>query len=220
MNKGGELLLKKTEWVSPARLIGDRNLATEPVIEKAFERILDQWKPASSIALLGLCTSTRPYSSTDTWKMFTRAAATDADPIITSNGGIIPIAFENQYPFLTYNAPAEHDAECDRLYIEVMTRRLKTFLDRFKYKAVIAAYLPKKRNRIAVEAACKATGTPYSIIIKPWQWAEMSQMVPCSRDAAKKTQMYKLTHMRNPIAYPKIERWIRDEIRQFQSAGW
>ena len=143
-NKGDERLLKKSEWVAPEQIHGtDETILNSPVMVKAQERILEDFTPKNSIALVSLCTTTRPYSKSRKWKKF--KSEFDVDLIISSNGGVIPIEYENCYPFLNYDAHGEdHYDDLYRLYI---TRNLVRFFCLKKYKYIIFNFRPTLRNQ-------------------------------------------------------------------------
>ena len=148
VNQGKELLIPKSEWVDCSEIQGDEiKTLSSRVVEKAFKRILELHKPKHKTALVSLCTATRPYSRSRKWKKFNELYGDYADLIICSNGGIIPIEFEECYPYLTYDAHGE--GKWDKLYIGVCYRRLRQFFSTFEYEKIVFNFRPNMRNRIA-----------------------------------------------------------------------
>ena len=147
-NKGLETLIPRNEWVPEKEIQGtDEMVLNHPMMEKAFRRIVELFKPKHEIALVSLCTSTRPYSNSRKWKTFKNMFSNKVDLIICSNGGIIPIEFENCYPYLTYDAHG--NKKYDEMYIKKIYERLCIFFERHKYKKIIFNFRPNLRNRIS-----------------------------------------------------------------------
>ena len=146
INQGSELLIPRNEWVPPKQIQGnDKIVLTSPIIKKAFQKILDLHKMKNDTCFVSLCTSTRPYSKSLKWKKF-KESLDNIDLIVCSNGGIIPLEFENCYPYLTYDAHGER--KYDNLYIKITYARLKLFFEKFPYKNIIFNFRPNLRNRI------------------------------------------------------------------------
>lgn len=151
VNQGSELLIPRNEWVRETDIQGDEVKTLKcPMVEKAFQGILQLYKPKHRVALVSLCTASRPYSTSRKWKTFIELFGDDADMIICSNGGIIPIEFERCYPYLTYDAHGE--GKWDKLYINICYRRLMEFFTRFHYDKIVFNFRPGLRNRIAAQA--------------------------------------------------------------------
>lgn len=148
VNKGRDLLIPRNQWVAECEIQGnDEMVLLHPMMEKAFQNIIKLHKPKHKTALVSLCTSTRPYSKSRKWKEFGRLFGDNADLIICSNGGIIPIEFEDCYPYLTYDAHGQK--KYDRLYCKVVYRRLMEFFAVHKYERIVFNFRPGLRNRAA-----------------------------------------------------------------------
>jgi len=94
-NRGDERLICRDEWVVAESIQGSPELIfNSPVMNKAQELILDQFTPTHPIAFVSVCTSSRPYSKSPKWKTF-KNELSDVDLIVCSNGGIIPLEYEN-----------------------------------------------------------------------------------------------------------------------------
>lgn len=147
-NCGSELLIPKSEWV-PEKQIQGAEVKTlySPIIQKAFDRILEDFKPSHDVCLVSLCSSTRPYSKSRKWKKFKELYADSCDLIICSNGGIIPIQYEECYPYMTYDAHGEK--MYDEVYIRITAQRLLKFFELKHYKKIVFNFRPKLRNRKA-----------------------------------------------------------------------
>ena len=149
-NRGLETLIKKSEWPDRSEIQGnDLDVLKSPTMEKAFQRILELHHPRHRIAVFGLCSATRPYSKSRSWAKRIEKWEGDADFIITSNGGVIPIEFENCYPYLTYDAHGEK--KYDKPYILKLAARLELFLRKFPYRFVLFHYRHNLRNVAAAK---------------------------------------------------------------------
>lgn len=154
INCGKEDLIPKSKWVDESEIQGsDEKVLKSAIIQEAFEQILLQHKPKHKIAFVSLCTSTRPYSKSVKWKNFKRMYSDCCDLIISSNGGIIPMEFEECYPYLTYDAPYTNSS-FNELYSETLYTRLNRFFTTHHYDYIVFNYRPaskSSRNRKAAE---------------------------------------------------------------------
>lgn len=126
---------------------GEDKLMFNPIIEEAFEKILETYKPRHKKVIFSLCTSTRPYINSMKWKRFNELFGDDCDLIICSNGGIIPIEYMCCFPYMQYDAHRS-GKRFDELYKEQMLNRMTRFLDKFgdNWDIVVHSYLPTSRN--------------------------------------------------------------------------
>lgn len=148
VNKGLPLLIPEEEWVPEEEIQGNElKVLQHPMVQKAFLKILNLHKPKHDIAFVSLCTSTRPYSNSPKWKKFKELFGDRCDLIISSNGGIIPIEFEECYPYLTYDAHG--NSKYDDIYNQILFNRLVLFFRKFPYKHIIFNFRPTLRNRKA-----------------------------------------------------------------------
>lgn len=168
VNKGLETLIPKSEWVLEKEIQGtDAMVLQHPIMLKAFKRILELHKPKKKIAFVSLCSSTRPYSKSRKWKKFKEEFEKDCDLIIASNGGIIPIVFEECYPYLTYDAHGQ--SQFDEMYIKYLYTRLMKFFSTHHYDYIIFNFRPGLRNRIAANAFVKNFKGNSKVYILPTQ---------------------------------------------------
>ena len=163
-NIGDDILIPYDDWVNPKSIIGEDKCLKSPLMEKAFRQILKKHKPKHNICFISLCTSTRPYSKSPKWKKF-KEYENKMDLVISSAGGVIPIEFENCYPYLTYDGYER--PKNDKLYIQKTYSRLKIFLNRFDYKYIIFNFRPNLRNRISAEMIKKTSNNKDNIFIYP-----------------------------------------------------
>lgn len=203
VNQGSEYLLPKEQWTAAENIQGDEiKTLQSPVIEAAFQRILQLHTPKHRIAFVSLCTATRPYSKSRKWKKFIELFGDSADMIICSNGGIIPIEFESCYPYMTYDAHGE--GKWDKQYINTCYRRLIAFFEKFHYDKIIFNFRPNMRNRIAALAFKRDYKGSSEIVILP---------TPEAYKAAQRDG-FKPAGMRFPdLSYPVINE-LRKEIEK------
>lgn len=84
-NCGSDFLIPRDEWGTEADIQGgDEHLLKSPIMNRAFNKILEIWRPRHKMALVSLCTSTRPYSKSRKWKTFKELFGDDCDLIICS----------------------------------------------------------------------------------------------------------------------------------------
>lgn len=149
-NCGSDFLIPRDEWGTEADIQGgDEHLLKSPIMNRAFNKILEIWKPRHKMALVSLCTSTRPYSKSRKWKTFKELFGDDCDLIICSLAGIIPIEFENCYPYLSYDGFYGKQYDNDKLYVQYAYRRLMTFFKKHHYDVIILNFRPNINGRIA-----------------------------------------------------------------------
>jgi hypothetical protein len=148
--QGGELLLKRSEWPPLESIQGnDLTMFESPTIAKAFKRTLETWEPRRPVMVTSLCTSTRPYSASRKWWAYASLLGDDVDLVVCTNGGIVPLPFEGQFPFLNYDAKGQ--ARFDEQYIKVVGNRLERFIRKFRYRHVVFSFLQGMRNRVIAE---------------------------------------------------------------------
>lgn len=130
-----------------SELEGEEKVLNSKVVEDAFERILNDFQPKHDKVIFSLCSSTRPYIKSLKWKAFHEHFGDEADLVICSNGGIIPIEYMCCFPYMEYDAH-RNNSSSDELYKQKMKDRLNKFLDRFgdHYETIIYSFLPTSRN--------------------------------------------------------------------------
>ena len=126
---------------------------------------MDNFEQKHDVAFFSLCTFTRPYSKSVKWKKFKELYSDKADLIISSSGGIIPLEYENQYPFLTYDTTRL--AKYNKLYIQKNYPKMKIFLNKFKYDYIIFNFRPTLRDVYLGRLIKKESENPDNIYIVP-----------------------------------------------------
>jgi predicted RNA-binding protein len=153
-NCGKEDLISKDKWVDESEIQGNSSLILKSTImNEAFEQILKLHCPKHKVALVSVCTSTRPYSKSLKWKKFKELFSDNADLIISSYGGIIPIEFEECYPYMTYDT--NRPSGIDNLYIDILYERLIKFFTTHHYDYIIFNYRPSNRASNDIKVAEK-----------------------------------------------------------------
>lgn len=121
------------------KITGEENVLKSPVFNEAFESVCKLYQPKHEIAIFSLCTQTKPFSSSMKWRGIIKIFGSWTDLIICSSAGIIPLEFENCYPFNTYDSHSGHegDESLSEYSKNLFEYRCRTFLTKFKWKYVI-----------------------------------------------------------------------------------
>lgn len=207
INNGKDDLIPKDKWVDASDLHGDDELIlNHPIMIEAQEKIIQKYNPKSKIALVSLCSATRPYSKSRKWKVFIEKFK-NTELIICSNGGVIPIEYENQYPYLTYDAHG--DKKFDDLYTIYTVRNIIRFFVLVKFDYIIFNFRPTLRNKKAGVLAgryLKSKGHIKDFVICPNDY-EYKQ---AQKDgfAAKGLSMY-------PDIHPFIIKALENNVKRF-----
>lgn len=199
-----DILIPREEWVEPSELEGEEAVLNSTHMKMAHAKMLDLHEADNNVCLLSLCTATRPYSKSFKYKTFIKTFGEFCDLVINSNGGVIPISFEECYPFMTYNARRKNK-KFDQLYYHTLCERLFEFLQTFKYDYVVANFNPDQRNyKYAVDVLT------YSLekgLIKGFRFAPSAALRERYKTVGK-TYHQKL----NPDTHPLILKDITDAI--------
>lgn len=160
LRQGATLIVPRGSWCELNEIQGkDPDVLRSPTINAAFDRIVAIHKPKHRIALISLCTSTRPYSISRKWGRYCKEFGGIADLIIWSNGGIVPIQYEDQFPFLNYDAHGED--QYDDLYVAIGHERLMRFFTAHRYDYLMFNFTHRSRNTraaVPVLAELRAAG--------------------------------------------------------------
>lgn len=121
------------------KIIGEENVLKSPVFKEAFESVCKLYQPKHNIAVFALCTQTKPFSSSMKWRGIIKIFGGWADLIVCSSAGIIPLEFENCYPFNNYDSHSGHegDESLSDYSKSLFEYRCRTFLQKFKWERVI-----------------------------------------------------------------------------------
>ena len=206
--QGKEYLLSRSEWCEPALIHGnDEQILTHPVMQLAFDRILQKFHKSKDIALFSLCTATRPYSSSRKWSQYINLFHDKCDLIICSNGGIIPIEAEDCFPYLNYDAHGQK--QYDQIYIKYGIERLKAFLVKANYRFCLFNFRHKMRNyHIAKEVGpwAKRQGIIEDYVILPTKDHYEKSQKEGFADAGYKIYPELWPTMLNPVI-EQINKW-------------
>lgn len=146
INQGNELLIKKENWVDRSEIQGDdEKVMMAPILRKAQERIIDLFEPKNNIAFVSLCSSTRPYSKSRKWSHFINEFD-GVDFTIMSGPGIIPIEYDSEYPYMTYDQIPGHNFDniSKLFYANVLVR----FFILKKYDYIVFNFKPHMKHRV------------------------------------------------------------------------
>lgn len=121
------------------KITGEENVLKSPVFREAFESVCKLYQPKHNIAVFALCTQTKPFSSSMKWRGIIKIFGEIADLVICSSAGIIPLEFENYYPFNNYDSHSGHegDESLSDYSKSLFEYRCRTFLTKFKWDKVI-----------------------------------------------------------------------------------
>jgi predicted RNA-binding protein len=137
-------VIKREEW----DLEGMKGATIKQLCHSHFNTMKDyffsNFQPLSTTAVIMLCSNKKPYSANNTIKSFYKIATRyKADFFIVSNPGVIPISYDNYYPFRWYEwNEYEETPQIKELYYEVTMRRLEEWFTHFPYKKVVSVIRP------------------------------------------------------------------------------
>lgn len=206
--KGNDKLFKKEEWIPSHEIHSEMKVLTSPVMHTSFDRILEQHKPIQHTAFISMCTSTRPYYNSTKWKRFINEFHHKVDMIVTSNGGIIPEAFWDSWPYLNYESGEPHGQKETKLYRKLGYDWMIKFFKTHSYKYVICIMNPHHRIYSVWPESLKE--------LKEGGYIEDYKMIP-------DIELYELAqddgfHGSNPNSagqmYPELHKFILDVIIQ------
>ena len=116
-----------------------------PHFDEMKQHFFQHYKPSSTTAVLMLCANKKPYSSNSTIKQFYKLSMQKgADFFIVSNPGIIPIQYDNHYPFRWYEwNEYEETPEVKQLYYTIIKNRIEEWFAFFStYNKIISVIRP------------------------------------------------------------------------------
>lgn len=121
------------------KITGEENVLKSPVFKEAFDSVCKLYQPKHEIAVFSLCTQSKPFSSSMKWRGIIKIFGDWTDLIICSSSGIIPLEYENYYPFNNYDSHSGHegDESLSDYSKNLFEYRLRTFLNKFHWKYVI-----------------------------------------------------------------------------------
>jgi hypothetical protein len=115
-----------------------------PHYNELRDHLYDNFVPNSKTAIVMLCANKKPYSTQQYIKQYLKLSnQAKADFFILSNPGIIPISYDNHYPFRYYEwNETEETPEIKEQYVRVTKQRIQEWFDRFPYKAIVNMVRP------------------------------------------------------------------------------
>jgi len=151
------------ELRAPLKGVGEEYL-THPHFEVWQDYLCRWYRPRDKDTLLFLpCSYKKPYSESKTYRQITeklREIKFDlhgAHRVFISNPGVIPIEFENYYPFNAYDWDEKNEMdEIKGRYIEVTKNRIVNYLGAHKtrYGRIRCCLKPESESWKALKAAC------------------------------------------------------------------
>ena len=121
-----------------------------PIFNSAHKKIIDDYKPSVSgkIGLLTVCSWGKPYRQSYIHYFMLRSLIKaklfdKLQLIIVTNAGVVPYELSDNYPYFAYDwDPLLETPEIKKIYIEVLTERLREFLQvKKKYYSSFVCYL-------------------------------------------------------------------------------
>ena len=129
-----------------------------------FQRFYEKPKGKTQ-ALFLQCSFKKPYSRSKTHKAISKVLNEFPDfvskthLIVLSTPGVIPMEFDNYYPFNAYDWPEwEETPEIKKEYVEVISRRIKNYLKAHKYEKYFSYLKPSSETYQALKKACIELG--------------------------------------------------------------
>lgn len=157
-----------------------------PLMEDAFNRVLNKWEPQHKFAIISLCTATKPFINSPKWRILNEVFGDTADLIVCSSAGIIPLQYCTCWPFNTY--ADDSGSESDELYKELMIKRLDAFLKKCNYEKVVYLFKYNTRNHDAL------TKVGWEILIPKKQ----------NKDIERGGALFKPMQISCPTRYPVV----------------
>lgn len=148
------------------------DVITDSVFDEAFESVCKFYQPKYNKCVFSVCTKTRPYSDSLQWKGLKKFFGNYADLIVLLTAGIIPLEFENYYPYDSY------DLKTPNIGLSTYARylleeRLDTFLSRFHWDKSVFLIPPNTGIQEAVRM-CNIENSLVLPNIKQWKHAHDS----------------------------------------------
>lgn len=133
-------IIKRKDWDLP----GLSGATTHQLYHFHYKIMLsyfmENYKPKHDVALITLCSSKKPYRDNRLINQFYKMCENKADVFVLSNPGIIPIEYDNYYPFRWYNWNEDEETlEIKKQYYEALKNRIEQWFNHFtQYKKIIS----------------------------------------------------------------------------------
>ncbi len=147
------------------RGVGKRYLL-HPAFVEGFEKLLREYRPKKKfrLCLILPCSYGKPYSQSYIHYFIMKAIKEsgfwdDIHQVIVTNAGVVPRELDEYYPYCAYDwNPKYETPEIKRLYTEVLTERLRRYIERFRgYYEKFACYLRWDSDSYAAVRNVEAT---------------------------------------------------------------
>jgi len=140
-----EEIISRDQWdLSGLKGATDKQLLHPHYVTMQKYFLNGNYQPKHNIAVLMLCANKKPYRDNFLIKRFYMLSKNTADFYILSNPGIIPIEYDNYYPFRWYEwNEKEEIPEIKQLYTEELRKRIEIWFNHFNnYKKIISIIRP------------------------------------------------------------------------------
>ncbi len=143
---------------------------SEQHLKHPYYRVWQDWlqrwyeKPDKSIALFLPCSAKKPYSKSKTHTLIYKTIKDlmnykDIHRIVVSSAGVIPIEFDNYYPFNAYDwDESKETPEIKEKYIQVNKERIKKYLQAHDYDEIVCYFRKDSESFQALKEACDELG--------------------------------------------------------------
>lgn len=149
-----EEIISREHWDLAALRGATIKQMTHEHITQARQYIYDNYQPRHTTALLMLCANRKPYHLNQNILHGIRNSKGVADLIIVSNPGMIPIEYDNLYPFRYYEwDEREETEEIQATYTTLVTQWIGDFFKRFPYYTKVVSFIRPGQTRDAFLAA-------------------------------------------------------------------
>jgi len=145
----GSNLLWSGDGKEYLRGVGTKYLI-HPAFEEGYQKIVREYKPQKCYKLLLIlpCSYGKPYSQSYIHYFILKALREtsyydEIHQLIVTNAGVVPRELDEYYPYVAYDwNPKYETQEIKEEYVEVLRRRLKGYIVKFRgYYKKIACYL-------------------------------------------------------------------------------
>jgi predicted RNA-binding protein len=147
-------IIDKERWDLEGLQGATENQLLHPHFEEAKNWFFNNYKPKSNIAVLTLCSETKPYHNSINLKhSYKICKVFNVDHIVVSNPGLIPIEYDSLYPFMYYNWPEKDETkELKELYTKVLRERIEEWFNYFSEYEYIISYVRFGETRDAINS--------------------------------------------------------------------
>jgi len=138
-------IIPRKEWDLEGLYGATEKQLLHPHFDRMIEHFARFYTPRHNIAVISLCASTKPYRENPYINWYWEKSKDFADYFIISNPGMIPIEYDNYYPYRYYGWPEyEETPEIKELYLNTIKKRLEIWFNLFygEYTNIISIIRP------------------------------------------------------------------------------